>query len=709
MKFRDISIGTKLAIILAAVISAALCISTFFIERHMTVLLEDSTREQVETKLRLVKDMIETYDRSLQQTADNLSSVFVSYYPEKMTIAPAQQIRIGAVDTPAIKADGTVQNLRFERTDKFTSITGAVATIFARKDDDFVRIATSLKKQDGTRAIGTFLGQEHPGYKKLIQGESYTGKATLFGKDYMTKYVPIKDERGSVIGVFFIGIDFTENLKILKDKIRSLKVGSSGYLYVLDARKGPTFGDLVIHPFKEGQNLLASKDAVGREFIKEILQKKNGTIKYPWLNDEAKESRPREKVAVYASYDNWNWVVAASMYVDEFEAESAKMKKYLLGAGVILIAVLIAAIYQLSSRFITRPLKQALSFVTTVAGGDLTQQLNIDRRDEFGQLSAAMKNMAEKLGKVVSNVKSASDTVTSGSRQLSSGAERLSQGTTEQAASAEEASSSVEEMNATIRQNADNARQTGKIALKSSTDAAESGKAVSEAVLAMKEIAGKISIIEEIARQTNLLALNAAIEAARAGKHGKGFAVVASEVRKLAERSQSAAGEIGRLSASSVQVAERAGEMLSTLVPDIQKTAELIQEIGAASKEQTTGADQINSSIQQLNQVIQQNAGSAEEMASTAEELSSQAEQLQNAVSFFKVKENGAGGPQKTFVAAKAPVGQNAFPAHPANDTGKESFRKKPSAPRPVAAGVALRMTGERHSGNGKDAEFGRF
>jgi methyl-accepting chemotaxis protein len=197
----------------------------------------------------------------------------------------------------------------------------------------------------------------------------------------------------------------------------------------------------------------------------------------------------------------------------------------------------------------------------------------------------------------------------------------------------------VEEMNSTIKQNADNAFRTGKIALRSANHALESGKAVAEAVTAMKDIASRIAIIEEIARQTNLLALNAAIEAARAGEHGKGFAVVASEVRKLAERSQLAAGEIGRLSASSVDVAERAGAMLGELVPDIQKTSELVQEISASSREQASGADQINGAIQQLNNVIQQNAGAAEEMASTAEELSSQAERLQETVTFFKVDE----------------------------------------------------------------------
>jgi methyl-accepting chemotaxis protein len=195
----------------------------------------------------------------------------------------------------------------------------------------------------------------------------------------------------------------------------------------------------------------------------------------------------------------------------------------------------------------------------------------------------------------------------------------------------------MEEMASSIRQNTDNAMQTEKISIKSSTDAKDGGKAVVETVAAMKEIATKISIIEEIARQTNLLALNAAIEAARAGEHGKGFAVVASEVRKLAERSQTAAGEISSLSTRSVAIAEQAGEMLTKMVPDIQRTAELVQEITASSKEQDTGAEQINKAIQQLDQVIQQNASASEEMASTSEELSSQAEQLQDSISFFNI------------------------------------------------------------------------
>lgn len=281
--------------------------------------------------------------------------------------------------------------------------------------------------------------------------------------------------------------------------------------------------------------------------------------------------------------------------------------------------------------------------------------IEIKPRSDSDELMKALAAMLKKLTEVVADVKSAADNVAAGSVQLSTSAQDLSQGATEQAASAEEVSSSIEEMSSNIQQNADNAQQTEKIAIRSSGDAKEGGKAVNETVGAMKEIAGKISIIEEIARQTNLLALNAAIEAARAGEHGKGFAVVASEVRKLAERSQTAAGEITKLATSSVEIAEKAGEMLNQILPDIQKTAELVQEISTASNEQNSGADQINSAIQQLDQVIQRTASAAEEMAATSEELSSQAEQLQSSISFFRIGESMQTVVRKPVVIEKKP------------------------------------------------------
>ncbi|MBO9590132.1 methyl-accepting chemotaxis protein [Devosia sp.] len=295
----------------------------------------------------------------------------------------------------------------------------------------------------------------------------------------------------------------------------------------------------------------------------------------------------------------------------------------------------------------TDNLRASATIADQIAGGDLTVEPK--RLSEKDTLGIALERMVEKLRDVISDAIASANNVSAGAQEMSATAEQLSQGATEQASSTEEASASMEEMAATIKQSADNASQTEKIARQSAADAIASGQAVTNAVSAMETIADKILVVQEIARQTDLLALNAAVEAARAGEHGRGFAVVASEVRKLAERSQAAAAEISTLSGTTVKAAQSAGEMLSKLVPDIQRTAELVEEISAGSREQNAGAAQINTAIQQLDKVTQQNTSAAEEMSATAEELATQSEQLQSAISYFRL------GNSATAALAAAP------------------------------------------------------
>jgi len=364
----------------------------------------------------------------------------------------------------------------------------------------------------------------------------------------------------------------------------------------------------------------------------------------------------------------------------------------LLIALLTVVAISGMAIGLWISLAIARALGRAGSLAAGIAGGDLTKTMEYRSRDEVGDLVGNLNEMVKRLRDVISRVQDSAENVAAGAEELSSSSEELSQGAAEQASSTEEASASMEEMAANIRQTAENAQQTTKISVKAAEGARNTNESVGQAVGAMRTIAEKIGIVQEIARQTDLLALNAAIEAARAGEHGRGFAVVASEVRKLAERSQLAANEINELSVSSVGVAERAGQMLEEMLPDIQRTTELVKEINAASSEQNAGAEQINRAIQQLDKVTQQNASAAEQMSATSQELASQSALMQEAAAYFRLDDRGA---------RSAPARRESKPPQPAAAVGPraatppKSSSTAPASKAETPKGVRVRLDEE--------------
>ena len=381
----------------------------------------------------------------------------------------------------------------------------------------------------------------------------------------------------------------------------------------------------------------------------------------------------------------------------EAEAQFVSTRTIMLAVTGVAFLIAVAAALWISMT-LSKGLQRAVTSVREVAEGDLTKMAEITNRDEVGELLGHVNMMIERLRGVVGDALAASDNVSAGSQELSSSSEQVSQGATEQAASAEEASASMEQMAANIKQNADNAAQTEKIARQSAKDAEISGEAVNRAVGAMRTIAEKISIVQEIARQTDLLALNAAVEAARAGEHGKGFAVVASEVRKLAERSQSAAAEISAMSGDTVKAAQEAGDMLGRLVPDIRKTAELVAEITAACREQDIGASQINEAIQQLDKVTQQNAGASEQMSATSEELAAQAEELQASIAFFRVESAKGRTAQKPAPAVN--TARASAPARKQQPSRAQASSNTVAAQQARARGFALDLS---HGGPDQD------
>ncbi|MFT5963088.1 MAG: methyl-accepting chemotaxis protein, partial [Burkholderiaceae bacterium] len=524
-------------------------------------------------------------------------------------------------------------------------------TIFVKSGSDFIRISTSLKKENGDRAIGTVLDRTHPAYALLTAGQSYSGIATLFGKDFITSYDPIRDTAGNVIGVLFVGVNIVEPMKALKDKISAIKVGLTGYFYVLNAKPGADFGKLIVHPTLQGKNMLDTKDTAGRLFAKDMLEMKKGEIRYPWMNTAAGETKASEKIVAFDTYQRWNWMIAGGSHTSEFTKEIEKLRNLYALFGVLAVLVLVGLLFLLVRKMVTQPLQRATDAAQRLATGDLTVSVVVDRSDEIGVLLDAINGISSGLGKVVAQVRDAAGQITVSSSEIATGTSDLSARTESQASSLEETSSAMEQLAATVKQNAENAWKANQLVQSASTVALEGGQTVTNVVTTMSDIkisSGKIvdiiGVIDGIAFQTNILALNAAVEAARAGEQGRGFAVVASEVRNLAQRSAGAAKEIKLLIADSVdkvdaggRLVDEAGKTMRAIVESVQKITVIMSEITAASSEQSTGIEHVNQAIVEIDEMTQQNAALVEQASAAALSMEEQARLLVDRVAAFQI------------------------------------------------------------------------
>jgi methyl-accepting chemotaxis protein len=574
--------------------------------------------------------------------------------------------------------------LSFLFVDHFSITTKTACTVFVRSGDDFIRIASSLKKEDGSRAVGTLLDRTHPAYQGLLKGDEFVGKATLFGKDYMTKYLPVKDAQDRVIAVLFIGLDFTDSLKALKEKILSIKIGKTGYLYAIDANEGKDLGVFQIHPTLAGKNAIDTKDANGHEFLRAIIKQKEGIARYPWLNAAAGETSAREKVVAFRHLKEWNWVVVAGSYMDELNTEVRFLRNALLGATVLVTVILILLFAFLIKLWISRPLQSAVAMTNQLAEGDFRNISTVDANapesaDEVEQLSRGIQRMAHALRELIARIDSSSLEVSSAAEQVNATAERIATGAEEVAAQAGTVATAGEEMSATSGDIAQNCQLAAEGAQQASQSAYNGAEVVEKTVMVMGQIASKvqesaktveslgarsdqigeiIGTIEDIADQTNLLALNAAIEAARAGDQGRGFAVVADEVRALAERTTRATHEIGvmikaiqnetrdavvameqgvrQVETGTIEAA-KSGDALRDILEQINNVATQVSQIATAAEEQTATTAEISNNMQQITEVVQQTSQGAQESATASTQLKGNAQELQRLVRQFKL------------------------------------------------------------------------
>ncbi|MBK4736312.1 methyl-accepting chemotaxis protein [Noviherbaspirillum pedocola] len=648
MRFRAMSLGAKTT--LCTFVAASLVFLGFVLAQTAAYsrMLEKSAVTTLTQETHSVVNMMDMFHRSAMSNVERFGKVFAASYPASFSLDTSRSVRVGEHTVPMLRSGPQDINLNYDIPDRYTSMTGVTATVFVRKGDEFIRVSTSVKKENGERAVGTVLDHGSPAYAKLLAGQTYRGIISLFGKPYIAEYAPVRDASNAVIGALYVGGDISADMNALKQKIKALRIGDTGFFYVLNAREGKDAGNYLVHPTEEGANALAASKGKAAEAAREMLAQKSGEMRYTSTGPDGRE---RDDIAVLDLYKEWNWLVVGAAHVDELTREAHQTRNLYLSLALVALAGLAAMLFFLIRAMVSRPLAAAQTAAERLAHGDLTVRLSSASDDEVGRLLKAMDGITAYLREVVSRIKTGSEQIGSASARIAGGNMELATRTEQQARALEMTASAMAQLTSTVSRNDENARQANGLAQSASSVATRGGEAVGKVVRTMESIADSsrriseiVSIIDGFAFQTNILALNAAVEAARAGEAGRGFSVVAQEVRSLAQRSATAAREIGELiRASNAQIdagrqlATEAGTTMQDMVESVDRVTGIMAGILTASAEQGKGIGQVSDAVMQMEGVTRQNAVLVEEAASASAKMREQADELVHAIAVFRL------------------------------------------------------------------------